>query len=252
MSDQKKNFEMQMYNQFWNNVRRAEVSSWQVFLSYSLFIGIITFLFENNMPNSTLVILIIIFTTLAITMSLSANLWFVRNMYLISRVEKQFEPYNIIPKTWIPLNIKFLNKELYLIHTVFYFIIGLFLGLFFYSKNITGCIENVIIFIALIISIGSLCIYIKGQLGDISDLKNSFICDKIDRHKNSNLLKKISIDVDSTLIDIMVNYCKIYNKKKNSNKTKEDVTDWDFFDDWGLSNEEGLDVFEKIDLQDVQ
>ena len=180
MSDQKKNFEMQMYNQFLNNVRRAEASSWQVFLSYSLFIAIITFLFENNMPNWTLVILIIIFTALAIIMSLSANLWFVRNMYLISRVEKQFEPYDIIPETWIPLNIKFLNKELYLIHTVFYLIIGLFLGFFFYLKNIIGYTEIVFIFIALFISVGSLCFYIKGQLGHLSDLKKSFISDKDD------------------------------------------------------------------------
>lgn len=245
MSEQKKQFETQMYNQFWNNVRRAEASSWQVFLSYSLFIGIITFLFENNMPNWVLVILIIIFTILAITMSLSANLWFVRNMYLISRVEKQFEPYNIIPKTWIPLNIKFFNKELYLIHTVFYFIIGFFLGFFFYVKNIIGCLENISIFSVLIFCIVILCYYIKEQLSHFSDLKNSFICDKIDR------LKKISIDIDSTLIDIMVNYCKIYNKKKNSKKTKEDVTIWDFFDDWGLSKEEGIGIFEKIDLQDI-
>lgn len=255
MSDQKKQFEMQMYNQFWNNVRRAEASSWQVFLSYSLFIGIITFLFENDMPNWILVILIIIFTTLAITMSLSANVWFVRNMYLISRVEKQFEPYNIIPKTWIPLDIKFFNKELYLIHTVFYFFIGLFLCIFFLFKNIIVCIENIFIFltliITLIISIVLLYYYINEQLSHFSDLKNSFICDKNERYKNGNLLKKISIDVDSILIDIMVNYCKIYNKKKNSKKTKEDVTDWDFFDDWGLSKEEGRGIFENIDLQDV-
>jgi len=251
MSNQKKQFETQMYNQFWSNVRRAEVSSWQVFLSYSIFIGIITFLFENDMPNWTLVILIIIFTALAITMSLSANLWFVRNMYLISRVEKQFEPYNIIPKTWIPLNIKFFNKELYLIHTLFYFLIGLSLSFFFSLKNIIGCIEIVCIFITLIISIVLLYWYIEGQLSDFSDLKNSFICDKIDKNKSGNLLKKISIDVDSTLIDIMVNYCKIYNKKKNSKKTKEDVIIWDFFDDWGLSIEEGRGIFEKIDLQNV-
>jgi len=62
---------------------------------------------------------------------------------------------------------------------------------------------------------------------------------------------RISVDVDSTLIDIMVNYCEIYNLDRNENKTKEDVEDWDFFEDWGLTVEEGLEIFGQIDLQNV-
>ncbi len=65
------------------------------------------------------------------------------------------------------------------------------------------------------------------------------------------ITKKISVDVDSTLIDIMVSYCEIYNLDSNENKTKEDVEDWDFFEDWGLTVDEGKEIFGKIYLQNV-
>ncbi len=245
--DYKKRFEINMYNQFWNNVRRAEESTWKVFLSYSLFIGILTFLVEYAMPNIIIIILIIIFTSLAITMSLSANLWFVRNMYLLSRVELQFEPYEIVPQIWIPLKIKYFNKEIWLIHSIFYLIVGSILASFFYSRQETySQLEHLGLIIIIVICVFLLLYFMVTQCLHLSKLKKQF-----NTSGTNDVLKKIAIDVDSTLIDIMVSYCQVYNELKNETKTKDDVRNWDFFAEWNLSNEEGIELFDKIDLHEV-
>lgn len=64
-------------------------------------------------------------------------------------------------------------------------------------------------------------------------------------------INKIAVDVDSTLIDIMVTYCEIYNSDRSENKIKDDVDDWDFFEDWGLTIDEGVEIFGRIELQNV-
>jgi len=57
---------------------------------------------------------------------------------------------------------------------------------------------------------------------------------------------KIAIDIDGVLIDLMVEYCRIFNSIYGTSYKKEDVTDWEFFKDWGISEEEAFAVFNQI------
>ena len=57
---------------------------------------------------------------------------------------------------------------------------------------------------------------------------------------------KIAIDIDGVLIDLMVEYCRIFNSIYGTSYKKEDVTDWEFFKDWGISEEEAFSVFNQI------
>jgi uncharacterized HAD superfamily protein len=57
---------------------------------------------------------------------------------------------------------------------------------------------------------------------------------------------KIAVDIDGVLLDIIITYCEIYNTKYKTNYSKKDVTDWDFFKYWGVSEEEAFDIFFQI------
>jgi 5'(3')-deoxyribonucleotidase len=57
---------------------------------------------------------------------------------------------------------------------------------------------------------------------------------------------KIAIDIDGVLLDIIVRYCEIYNKRYNTNYQKSDVTSWDFFKDWSITEEAAFNIFYEI------
>ena len=57
---------------------------------------------------------------------------------------------------------------------------------------------------------------------------------------------KIAIDIDGVLLDIIVNFCNIFNKKHGTSYTKEDITNWDFFNDWNITEEEAFEIFFQI------
>ncbi|MHA1391458.1 MAG: 5' nucleotidase, NT5C type, partial [Promethearchaeota archaeon] len=59
---------------------------------------------------------------------------------------------------------------------------------------------------------------------------------------------KIAIDIDGVLLDIIVTYCEIYNKryKPKKPKRKNDVVKWDFFADWNMDEETGFKIFYEI------
>jgi 5'(3')-deoxyribonucleotidase len=57
---------------------------------------------------------------------------------------------------------------------------------------------------------------------------------------------KIAIDIDGVLLDIIVEYCKIFNKRYGTNYQKEDVTSWDFFRDWNIDEETAFNIFFEI------
>lgn len=57
---------------------------------------------------------------------------------------------------------------------------------------------------------------------------------------------KIAIDIDGVLLDIMVTYCKIFNSKYETNYEKEDVTDWEFFREWQISEKDAFEIFYQI------
>ena len=57
---------------------------------------------------------------------------------------------------------------------------------------------------------------------------------------------RIAIDIDGVLLDIVVNFCDIFNKKHGTSFTRDDVTNWEFFYDWNISEEEAFEIFFEI------
>lgn len=57
---------------------------------------------------------------------------------------------------------------------------------------------------------------------------------------------KIAIDIDGVLLDIIVRYCEIYNKRYGTNYQKKDITNWEFFKDWNISEEIAFKIFYEI------
>ena len=57
---------------------------------------------------------------------------------------------------------------------------------------------------------------------------------------------KIAIDIDGVLLDIIITYCEIYNKRYGTNYKKNDVVKWDFFADWNMDEETGFKIFFEI------
>lgn len=57
---------------------------------------------------------------------------------------------------------------------------------------------------------------------------------------------KIAVDIDGVLLDIMVEYCKIFNERYGTNYNKKDVTDWEFFRDWNIDVKIAFEIFTAI------
>jgi len=57
---------------------------------------------------------------------------------------------------------------------------------------------------------------------------------------------KIAIDIDGVLLDIIITYCEIYNRRYITNYKKNDVVKWDFFADLNMDEETGVKIFYEI------
>jgi uncharacterized HAD superfamily protein len=57
---------------------------------------------------------------------------------------------------------------------------------------------------------------------------------------------KIAIDIDGVLLNIMSTFLKIFNNRYCTSYKIEDVTNWEFFKDWNISEEEAFDIFYNI------
>ena len=57
---------------------------------------------------------------------------------------------------------------------------------------------------------------------------------------------KIAIDIDGVLLDIIVRYCEIYNERFGTSYQKKDITSWDFFRDWDITEEAAFNIFYEI------
>jgi len=62
---------------------------------------------------------------------------------------------------------------------------------------------------------------------------------------------KIAVDVDGVLINLMVEWLRIYNNKYNDNKRLADIKKWAFYEDFGISKQECYNIFHLIKLKDV-
>lgn len=62
---------------------------------------------------------------------------------------------------------------------------------------------------------------------------------------------RIGLDIDSTLLDTMVEYVKVFNEKYGTNHYKNEIKSFNFHEDWGISKRELYEVFDEIDFNKV-
>jgi hypothetical protein len=119
----RKEFMLGMYSAFWDCVSRAEDSAWKMMAAYVALFASLYFFYPIIGPAATATIFIV-FSFTAITLALQANAWFVRNMGLISNLEKEFlekEDYEILIPRFFASKLGFLNWEVYSIQAISYF-----------------------------------------------------------------------------------------------------------------------------------
>jgi len=56
---------------------------------------------------------------------------------------------------------------------------------------------------------------------------------------------KIALDFDSVLSDTMVSWVNNYNKRYRTSYTKQDVRKWAFWDDFGITHNEAVEIFKE-------
>ena len=138
-------FLLQMHKAYWNNISRAEDACWKMIAAYTALIAGLSFSVPVIGYFGFLVVFIP-FSFLSVTISLNANLWFLRNIGLISNLEKEFlkdEDYDcLIPKRWGE-KYPFFNSEPWWIFTIVYLVVCFLVTGFMFQK--LNCTEQVII-----------------------------------------------------------------------------------------------------------
>lgn len=143
MSDlsKREKFLIEYYNKAWNNISRAEDAAWKMMAAYAGLIAGLSFVYDKIGVMGFLSILII-FSFFSISISMNANLWFVRNIGIISNIEKEFlekTDYNyLIPRSYSKkfdfFNIHPRYWEAWWIHVFTYFLVCITLTLFLWSE----------------------------------------------------------------------------------------------------------------------
>lgn len=105
-----------MYEMCWTNVTRAEDAIWKVFAAYTaLFAGLS--ISKDIIGFFGFILLISAFSISGMCVSINANLWFTRNIGLVSNIEKELlkkEDWNyIVPKKWASKKASFQSKEIW-------------------------------------------------------------------------------------------------------------------------------------------
>jgi hypothetical protein len=124
----RESFLLEFYNNVWLNVRRAETSLWVLFPFYfTALSGLFIYRIQiGDFMTSFFILVISIFFSI---ISFNLNLWFVRNMRLVSRAEREFLNPNdfnrIIPKRWVTDHVHFFNYEPYCLLSIAYLAIGI-------------------------------------------------------------------------------------------------------------------------------
>ena len=143
---------MEFYKICWSNITRAEESAWKMFAAYTAVFAGLSFTYDIIGATGFLVV-IVIFTFLAIALSLNANLWFVRNIGIISNLEKEFlyeEDYDVIIPSKYKKKIPFFSLGVF---EAWWVLIAAYFGicvtiLWLLFPKIPNCIQkiNVIVF----------------------------------------------------------------------------------------------------------
>lgn len=114
--EKREEFLLKMYETCWNNVTRAEDAIWKIIAAYTaLFAGLS--IAKPVIGSLGFILLIIVFSIAGMCVSMNANLWFTRNMGLISNIEKEFlkkEDWDtLLPKKWAKKKASFSSKEIW-------------------------------------------------------------------------------------------------------------------------------------------
>jgi hypothetical protein len=121
-NEYRKEFMLRMYSAFWDCVSRAEDSAWKIMAAYvALFAGL--YFFYQIIGAAAVATIFIVFSYTAIAFALRANAWFVRNMGLISNLEKEFlnkEDYEVLIPRFFADKPRFLNWEVWNIQVISY------------------------------------------------------------------------------------------------------------------------------------
>ena len=59
-------------------------------------------------------------------------------------------------------------------------------------------------------------------------------------------MKIAAVDVDGVVLAMIPKVCEIYNKMYNTNYTKKDVKQWEFFRDWNITEESMFKIFYQV------
>ena len=54
---------------------------------------------------------------------------------------------------------------------------------------------------------------------------------------------RISVDIDGVLLDLIGQVCRIYNQQHNTEYSKKNVSQWEFFRDWNISEDVIYEIF---------
>lgn len=64
--------------------------------------------------------------------------------------------------------------------------------------------------------------------------------------RDLNTIMRIACDIDGVLLDTVITFCELFNKKHGTSYQKSDVTSWEFFLDWDIPEDEIWDIFFQI------
>lgn len=57
---------------------------------------------------------------------------------------------------------------------------------------------------------------------------------------------KIAVDVDGVILDSMAWFVRFFNRKYNTTYCQEDATEWGFFSDWDIQEDEFYEIFHTL------
>jgi len=129
MPSRREDFLLEMYRARWDDIARAEDSMWKFIAFYSAILASSTIAFEKGLIiRSGAITLLLLFGFLAILVALNRNLWFVRNLGLVSNLEKEFlniADYGVLIPHYFKEKERFHNWEIYWLQIAVYFIVNL-------------------------------------------------------------------------------------------------------------------------------
>ena len=122
----REDFLLKLYEASWNNVSKAEDSIWKIFAAYTAILAGLG-LAIDVIGNLGFLLFVITFSFIGVYVAINGNSWFVRNMGIITNIEKEFLKVDdfdyIIPKKWVKKKTPFINPEVWWIILILFIVI---------------------------------------------------------------------------------------------------------------------------------